>query len=150
MPECRTKADGPWVCREYVAFLARAGQQRPGRTAPTSENAGTPGRLLFKETGEALFRRLPTPAAGGLSTTDSAALRARLIAPDPVNAVSPTIPVRVRLVAFFPKETNPCAIKRRIPWATDRSCPDPGEGLSEVTAVKDRNRYGYRCRGIVR
>ena len=39
---------------------------------------------------------------------------------DPANAVSRTMPVKVGLVAFFPKETDPCAIKRRILWAPEQ------------------------------
>ena len=36
---------------------------------------------------------------------------------DPVNAASRTMPIKVGVVAFFPKETDPCAIKRRFLWA---------------------------------
>lgn len=36
---------------------------------------------------------------------------------DPVNATSCTMPIKVGLVAFFPKETDPCAIKRPFLWA---------------------------------
>ena len=35
---------------------------------------------------------------------------------DPVNAASLTMPIKVGLVAFFPKETDPCAIKRQFLW----------------------------------
>lgn len=36
---------------------------------------------------------------------------------DPVNTASRTMPIKVGLVAFFPKETDPCAIKRQFLWA---------------------------------
>ena len=36
---------------------------------------------------------------------------------DPINGASHTMPIKVGLVAFFPKETDPCAIRRQILWA---------------------------------
>ena len=39
---------------------------------------------------------------------------------DPVSAASRTMPIKVGLVAFFPKETDPCAIKRQCLWVPQR------------------------------
>ena len=39
---------------------------------------------------------------------------------NPVNAASSTMPIKVGLVAFFPKETDPCAIKRQFLWASQQ------------------------------
>ncbi len=36
---------------------------------------------------------------------------------DPTTAASNALPIKVGLVAFFPKETDPCAIKRQTLWA---------------------------------
>ena len=36
---------------------------------------------------------------------------------DPINASSRIMPIKVGLVALFPKETDPCAIKRQFLWA---------------------------------
>lgn len=36
---------------------------------------------------------------------------------DPINAASRTMPIKAGLVAFFPKATDPCAIKRQVLWA---------------------------------
>ena len=36
---------------------------------------------------------------------------------DPVDAASRTMPIKVGLVAFFAKETDPCAIRRQFLWA---------------------------------
>ena len=36
---------------------------------------------------------------------------------DPIDAAPRTMPIKVGLVAFFPKETDPCAIKRLFLWA---------------------------------
>ena len=36
---------------------------------------------------------------------------------DPIDAAPRTMPIKVGLVAFFPKETDPCAIKRPFLWA---------------------------------
>ena len=39
---------------------------------------------------------------------------------DPINAASRTMPIKVGLVAFFLKETDPCALKRQFLWAPEQ------------------------------
>ena len=56
----------------------------------------------------------------GRATALTGCYDAEWVLPDPVNAASHAIPVKVGLVAFFPRETDPCAIKRRILWAPEQ------------------------------
>ena len=56
----------------------------------------------------------------GRATALTGCYDAEWVMPDPVNAASDTMPVKVGLVAFFPRETDPCAIKRRILWAPEQ------------------------------
>lgn len=56
----------------------------------------------------------------GRATALTGCYDAEWVLPDPVNKASRTIPVRVGLMALFPKETDPCAIKRRILWAPEQ------------------------------
>ena len=53
----------------------------------------------------------------GRATALTGCYHAEILYVHPVNRSSYTMPWRVGIVAFFPKETDPCAIKRQFLWA---------------------------------